>query len=83
MHGNTFTVANGSLVLRLDGEPTTILLNGTADADGITPMYRADNMQDGDHQLMGEVTQLMAGIFSVAYFEYVAPLLISITGMVS
>lgn len=83
MHGNTFTVANGSLVLRLDGEPTTILLNGTADADGITPMYRADNMQDGDHQLMGEVTQLMAGIFSVAYFEYVVPLLISVTGMVS
>lgn len=73
MHGNTFTVANGSLVLRLDGEPTTILLNGTADADGITPMYRADNLPDGDHQLMGEVTQLMAGIFTIAYFEYVVP----------
>ena len=58
----------GSLVSRLDGEPTTILLNGTTFAGGITPVYRADNMQDGDHQLMG---QPMTGIFDEGYFEYV------------
>lgn len=47
-------VTGGSLMSRLDGEPTTILPNGTTFAGGIAPVYRADNMQDGNHQLMGQ-----------------------------
>ena len=35
-------VTGGSLVSRLDGEPTTILLNGTTFAGGIMPVYLAD-----------------------------------------
>lgn len=83
MHGNLWSVVNGSLVMRLDGVPTTTLLNGTTFDDGINPIYRADNMQDGDHQLVGQVTQLIDGIFDLAYFEYVVPLLTSVTRIVS
>ena len=83
MHGNLWGVFNGSLLMRLDGEPTTTQLSGTSFADGITPIYRADNMQDGDHQLVGQITQMIDGTFDLAYFEYAVPLLTSVTRIVS
>ena len=83
MHGNLWAVVNGSLVMRLDGQPTTTLLDGTSYVDGITPIYRADNMQDGDHQLVGQVAQLRDGTFDLDYFEYAVPLFTSVTRMVS
>jgi uncharacterized protein YmfQ (DUF2313 family) len=40
-------------------------------SDGATPMYRADNLEDRDHQLVGELNR--AGSLNIDYFECVVP----------
>jgi len=42
--------------------------------DGGSPIFRADDLEDGDHQLMGQVPQLVAGAFEIYYFECVVSL---------
>ena len=75
MYGSTLSIPEGRLSLVLDGEPTDILLNnGTAFSDIRTPIYHADNMQDGDHQLMGYIRRLTGGAFVLDHLECVLPL---------
>jgi hypothetical protein len=64
----------GGLVLSLDGKITTVLLNGTTNesSDGPTPAFSADNLEDGDHQLYGEVeSRRDNGLIIVDHFESV------------
>ena len=64
----------GYLTLVLDGSTYVrqIQLNGTACSDGITPDDR-ENMDDGDHQLTGRVSQLNGTFFYMEYLECVCP----------
>jgi hypothetical protein len=39
----------------LDGGFHSFLSNSTIGDNGATPVYRADSLEDGDHQLMGEL----------------------------
>lgn len=76
MYGSTLSITEGRLSLVLDGKPTDILLNnGTTFSDIRTPIYRADNMQDGDHQFMGYIPRLKSGAFVLDHLECVLPLL--------
>ena len=64
-------------MLQLDQKVSTVSLNSTTDgpADGGAPAFRADNLEDGDHQLYGKVGSLKdSGLIIVDHFEYVAPL---------
>jgi len=64
------------LTLGLDGKITTVLLNKTINgsAVGATPAFTSDNMEDGDHQLYGEVeSRKKNGPIVVDHFECVAP----------
>ncbi len=75
MYGSALSGTKGRLSLVLDGGPTDILLNNvTSFGDRSTPMYRADNMQDGDHQLVGYIRQLTGGAFVLDHLECVLPL---------
>ena len=55
--------------LVLDGKLTGVQLNNTS--TGVTPIYHAENMTDGDHELVGEV-DLLDGSFFIHHFECVA-----------
>ena len=62
-----------SLSLMLDGGPTDILLNnGTTFSDRRTHMCRADNMQNGDHQLVGYMRRQTGRVFVLDRLECVA-----------
>jgi len=62
--------------LRLDGKTTTVLLDNTINdpADGPTPVFTSDNMEDGDHQLLGRVeSRKENGLIIVDHFECAPP----------
>ena len=62
----------GGLVLQLDENITTVLLNRTM--NGLAPAFHAENLEDGDHQLYGKVESLQdSGIIIVDHFESVTP----------
>ena len=66
----------GGLVLSLDGKVTTVLLNSTTNgsAAGTTPTFHAGKLEDGDHQLYGEVeSREDNGLIIVDHFEFVTP----------
>ena len=57
VYGRMLVGSAGIMRLVLDGESTDdIVLNGTTINDEITPIYSAENLQDGDHQLWGNVS---------------------------
>jgi hypothetical protein len=70
------------MLLVLDNNTTNIMVNGTISGDGVSPMYHADNMEDGDHQLTGYLFVSGAPL-EIDYFESVIPLLHSIPRTVS
>ena len=75
VYGGPFWGTAGLLNLELDGETTgDIVMNSTTPND-VTPIYRAENLQDGDHQLWGNVSLQTGGGFALDYLECVAPLL--------
>ena len=58
-----------SLALMLDGKNTSAMLNATNSANDSSLIFRADDMEDVDHQLYGEVASLeLNGILAVDYF---------------
>jgi len=58
--------------LTLDANRTDVVLNGTNSGNEVSPIYHADNMEDGDHHLSG---LLSVERFEIYYFECVMPLL--------
>ena len=61
-----FGDASGFLTFSLDGNLThPILFNNTSDLE--KPMYHSDDMQDGDHQLLGQSVQ--TPFLQLFYFE--------------
>lgn len=79
MFGSTPNGTEGSLNLMLDGGSTDIQLNNdTTGRDGVTPMYRVDNMKYGDHQLVGHISQLTSGAFVLDHLECATPLFHSV-----
>ena len=55
--------------LVLDGNITGVRLNDTFRNEA-TPIYHAENMTDGDHELVGEVNSLtINGSFRISHFE--------------
>ena len=79
MFGSMPKATEGRLTLVLDGGSTDIQLNNnTTGSDGVTPMYRVDNMKDGDHQLVGYLPRLTSGAFVLDHFECATPLLHSV-----
>jgi hypothetical protein len=77
MYGLTFNISgSGNQVrLELDGVTQSFQSNSTIDDDGATPIYHADSLEDGDHQLAGELFVDALGLrnFSIDYFECVVP----------
>ena len=69
IYGRTDSLTIGNLHLELDGYPDEIPLNGTALSNGIVPIFRAESIGDGDHQLLGNVTFLTNGTFLMDHFE--------------
>ncbi len=69
MYGRTNSSTMGALYFELDGHPDQMLLNGTTFSDGVARISRAENMDDGDHQLLGHVPVLSGGTFIMDYFE--------------
>jgi hypothetical protein len=66
----------GNLQFRLDGENENVPFNGAGFANGSAPVFSADSLEDGDHQLLVYVNSLQRnGAVVVDYFEYVIPLL--------
>jgi len=62
----------GVLVLELDGKSSTVILNSTINSppNGSTPAFSADKLEDGDHQLYGEVeSRKENGVIIVDHFE--------------
>ena len=70
------------MILRLDSNGTSdpgtsISVNGSISEREILPIYHADNMEDGDHQL--EVfLYISIEYFEIDYFECVVSLLHSV-----
>lgn len=73
LYGNTREVIGGALRFVLDGGVNTIKLNDTTFHDGVTPMYQADNMEDGDHQFSCDLIQSTSGSAEIDYLECVIP----------
>ena len=73
MDGRTDSLTMGAFSLELDGRPDLRPLNGTTFSDGVALIYRAENMGDGDHQLIGIVSFLTNGTFSMDHFECGCP----------
>ena len=75
MYGRHQALANATSYPHffLDGNLTTMVLNGTTSGDEVSPMYHSNNMEDGDHQLMWLLETSATGI-EIAYFECVVPL---------
>jgi len=74
----------GNLLFRLDGNNTNVSLNGTDFANGPTSIFSSGIMEEGDHQLLVYINSLQQngtvnGTVAVDYFEYVVPLLHSVT----
>ena len=67
--------AQGTFHLVLDGNIITdVQPNGTTISGNEVPLiYRAENMTDGDHELVGEVQSLANGTFQIYYFECGCP----------
>ena len=76
MYGKTDSFTNGAVYLELDGTPDQIRLNGTTFTDGVAPIYHVGNLEDGDHQLVGNVPFLLNGTLLMDHFEcgFLAPL---------
>jgi len=69
------TTTGGTLILFLDGGPRTItVLLGTV-GGRVTPMHYVDDIEDGDHELMGPLSQLEGGAFGMDFVNCVVPLL--------
>jgi len=77
VYGRGQSRTSGSMLLTLDGNSTNVVLNGTTSGDGVSSLYRADNMEDGDHQLNGAL-YIAGAPLEIDYFECVMPLLHSI-----
>ena len=77
MYGRHRSIATGSPSFFLDGNLTRIVLNGTTSGDEVSPVYYANNLEDGDHQLMWLMDKAATPI-EMAYFECVVPLLYSV-----
>src|SRR5258706_1691424 len=73
MYGRTNSSTKGELYLELDGQPEVMGLNGTTFSDGVAEIYRAENMEYGDHQLMANVPCLTNGTFLLDHFECGCP----------
>ena len=74
MYCSTASDIVGTLRLELDGDRSArdIQLNGTTCSNGVTPDDHK-NMDDGDHQLVGRVSQLTGTFFYMEYLECVCP----------
>ena len=66
MYGQAHTL---TMAMEFDGNTTYIRLNDTTPADGISEMYRMENMEDGDHQLLARVDPPSSGDFLLDHFE--------------
>ena len=65
-----------TVTLELDGlrPDTTIRLNGTTCSNGVTVAPdNSDPPYDGDHQLVGHVSQLLGDYVYIEQWEYVCP----------
>ena len=68
---------------QLDFYSVVVSLNGTSFDDGPKLVWNADNVGDGDHQLLVYISSLPPdGIIAVDHFEYVLPLLHFVTRIV-
>ena len=68
------------MLCRLDGINANVPWNGTNVDGGPTLVWSADNIADGDHQLLVYVDSLEEnGSLTVDYLEYVVPLLHFVT----
>lgn len=76
MYGTWDSLASGSIAFALDGNETHITFNGTTSGNEASPMYHVDNMEDGDHWVLGtsRVTGMDTSI-EIDYFECVMTLL--------
>ena len=79
MYGTRQSLTRGAMRFDLDINTTHIVFNDTTPDDGVSPIYHADNMEDGDHQLQGSA-EISAAYIQIDYFECVASLLHSIPG---
>lgn len=71
MYGKVHTLI---MVMELDGNAAHLGLNDTSFTDEVTEMYRVENMEDGDHQLLGRADRSMTnGTFSIDHFECGCP----------
>ena len=60
------------MTLLLDGKDTDVLLNSMNSVNEPSLLFSSDNMEDGDHQLYGEIVSLQVnGSLAVDYFESV------------
>src|SRR5258706_11608279 len=71
VYGGTGTTSVGNLSLWLDGVYGSMHLNDAIFTDGVMQIYRAENMEDGDHQLTGSVST--SGEFLLDHFECDCP----------
>jgi len=71
----------GYMYFILDGNLTLIEPNGTTFGDGVSSMYHADNIGDGDHQLHA-FADSTGTTFEMDYFECVMSLLYSVPRIV-
>jgi hypothetical protein len=64
------------VLFRVDGNDVDMTLNNTNFADGPKPIFSADNLGDGDHDLFVLINSLQPnGTIAVDYIEYVILLL--------
>jgi len=71
----------GALVLQLDDKISTVVLNSTINGptNESTPAFSADELEDGDHQLYGEVeSRKENGVILVDHFEYATSLFLRV-----
>jgi len=73
VYGRIDSLSEDPLHLELDGILNPRLLNSTAFSDGVAPIYDAENMEDGDHQLIGGAPLLADGTVSIDHFECGCP----------
>ena len=66
MYGQTQAL---TMAMGLDGNTTGLSLNDTTFADGVKEIYRVENMDDGDHELLGRVDRPSSGSFLLDHFE--------------
>ena len=62
------------MYLTLDANDTSINVTSMVSSSDISPIYHADNMEDGDHQFYGFMN-VSGPSMEIDYFECVIPLL--------